>query len=388
MATFRLSRNPEGPGGRGRLSRRLLAATAILAAAAAAPDAAWGASFSPSELTEIRDFELPPGAQRVLLTSRFNSRGQAIGQDDPESVCAAGQAGSCLAQSLAAVPLAQPVLASAVYGPAESAPSQIDDPDQQRFRSFGSQVKAVKWEYALFLSYITATNARKAFNDAQWPHGVSEGWFGRSTKHVGVDKLSHAFSTYVLSELLYARLKKKTGNAPGIALTAAALASAGMLYSEFWDSIEPDGGWSWEDVAANSMGAGFSLLRNSVPGLDKKLDYRQMLVPDSSIFTVKGGQRHFEQQRHLFALKLAGFKAFEKSPARFLELHLGYYGKDFSYEERDMGLVPKRRIFVGFGINFRELFFKNSKSRVGRAAGEVLDYIQPPYTSFSTHITN
>jgi hypothetical protein len=273
-----------------------------------------------------------------------------------------------------------------VYGPADPAVASVD-PQPERYRSFGSQVGAVKWEMAAIFAYYTAINGGKLFEDPIAPHVQKEGWFGKSTRNLGVDKLAHAYSAYVVSDLVYARLKRKTGDAPGIALTAAALASATLLYTEAWDSIERSGGWSWEDVVLNTAGAGFSLLRNSVPGLDRKLDFRLMIVPNSKIIVTEG-KRHFEQQRYFFALKLAGFKAFENGPLRFLELHAGYYGKDFTNEERAAGVEPKRRIFFGAGINLRELFFKNSTSRIGRAAGEVLDYWQPPYTALHRHVTN
>lgn len=297
---------------------------------------------------------------------------------------------SATSETEGAPPVAAPV--SAPYGPLDPAPMSVahadaDRPDPAQFRGFGRQLGAVKWEMAAIVAYYTAINGPKLFEDPVAPHFHKEGWFGKSTKNLGMDKLAHTYSAYVISDLIYARLKHKTGDAPGIALTAAALASATMLYTEFWDSIERSAGWSWEDVAFNSLGSGFSLLRNSVPGLDKKLDFRLMIEPNSDIITV-AGKRHFQQQRYFFALKLAGFKGFERGPLRFLELHAGYYGKDFTNEDRAAGIEPKRRLFVGVGVNLRELFFKNSRSRVGRAAGEVLDYFQPPYTALHAHVTN
>ncbi len=255
------------------------------------------------------------------------------------------------------------------------------------YRSFGGQVGAVKWEMAGILAYYTAINGTKLFKNPEWPHFHKEGWFGKSTNNLGVDKLAHSYSAYVVSEILHARLKRKTGNAKGIQFTAAALASAAMLYTEIWDSIEPTAGWSWEDVAFNSLGAGFSILRNSVPKLDEKLDFRLMIVPHSGFISTEG-KRHFEQQRYFLALKFSGFEGVNKGPLRFLELHAGYYAKDFTLRDRELGIEPKRRIFVGVGINLRELFFRDSRSRVGRAIGEGLDYLQPPYTAVHHHLTN
>ncbi len=278
------------------------------------------------------------------------------------------------------------------YGPADpdSDVARMDGkapPNPDAYRGFGRQIGAIKWEVAALFGYYTLSNSEKLFQNPVAPHIQKEGWFGRDTHNVGVDKLAHAYSAYVISEIAWGRLKRKTGAAPGTALTAAAVGTGVMLYSEFFDSIEKSGGWSWEDVAFNTAGAAFSAIRNSVPGLDRKLDFRLMIVPNGEIFT-REGKEHFEQQRYFLALKLSGFKPFENSPARFLELHAGYYGKDFTNKDRAAGIIPKRRIFLGVGINLRELFFKDPKSRIGRAAGEALDYFQPPYTALHRHITN
>lgn len=325
---------------------------------------------------EIIDYRLPEDLAAADPSAGVAIDGQAAGETEAGS-------DNHIAENLPTIASRSPAYA---YGPQESE-TRSDDAQQLRYRSFGGQVGAIKWELAAVAAYYTAINGTKLWENPTSPHFHSEGWFGKSTPDVGVDKLAHAYSAYVVSELFYGRLKHKTGNAPGIQYTAAALATGVMLYTEFWDSIERTAGWSWEDVAFNTLGAGFSILRNSVPGLDKKLDFRLMIVPNSDIVTFEG-KRHFEQQRFFLALKLSGFDTFKKGPLRFLELHAGYYGKDFTREGRAAGIPPKRRVFVGFGINLRELFFKNSTGRVGRAAGEVLDYFQPPYTAIHTHLTN
>ncbi len=279
-------------------------------------------------------------------------------------------------------------------GPLKEEPQSLKDADtryyagtpSRTYASFREDVKAIKWELAAVAGYYTAINAPKLLKDPRWPTTQKEGWFGRSTKNLGVDKLAHAYSAYVISELLYGRIKRKTGDAPGIELTAAALASGIMLWSEAFDSIEPTSGWSWEDVAFNSLGAGFSVMRNSVPGLEDKLDFRLLIQPNEDIYTVKG-KEHFRQQRYLLATKLAGFKAFERTPLRYVELHLGYRADDFLNEDRAAGISPKRHVFVGVGVNLKELLFKNARTRKGRAAGEVLAYFQPPFTSIQHDLT-
>jgi hypothetical protein len=279
-------------------------------------------------------------------------------------------------------------------GPIQGKPQSAKDADAMSYAgapprtsaSFGEDVKAIKWELAAVAGYYTTINAPKLLKDPRWPRTQKEGWFGRSTQNLGVDKLAHAYSTYVISELLYGRIKRNVGDAPGIELTAGALASGIMLWSEVFDSIEPSGGWSWEDVTFNSLGAGFSVMRNSVPGLDDKIDFRLLIDPNKHIYTVKG-KEHFQQQRYLFAMKLAGFNAFKRTPLRYVELHLGYRADDFLNEDRAAGISPKRHVFAGLGINLKELLFKNSRTRKGRAIGEVLTYFQLPFTSMHHDLT-
>lgn len=279
-------------------------------------------------------------------------------------------------------------------GPLQGEPQLPNDQGHQfhsdvpprAYASFGEDVKSIKWEFAAVAGYYTALNAPKLLKDPRWPTTQKEGWFGRSTRNLGVDKVAHAYSAYIISELLYGRIKRKVGDAPGIELTAAALASGIMLWSEAFDSIEPTSGWSWEDVAFNSLGAGFSVMRNSVPGLEDKLDFRLLIQPNEDVYTVKG-KEHFRQQRYLFAMKLAGFKAFKQTPLRYVELHLGYRADDFLNEDRAAGISPKRHVFAGIGINLKELLFKNARTRKGRAVGEVLEYFQPPFTSIHHDLT-
>ena len=252
--------------------------------------------------------------------------------------------------------------------------------DQSHYRSFGSKVGQIKWETLGLVAYFTAINSPKLFKPTESFHFKNEGWFGKSTTNLGVDKLTHAFDAYILAEFLHARLHRKTGATSGDALTAAALASGLMIYSELSDGIETDSGFSWQDVAMNSAGAAFSVLRNTVPGLKEKLDFRLQLMPNSDIYT-RTGKRHYEQQRYLLALQLSGFEQFEKTPMRFVELHAGYYASGFTGRDIARGERPRRHLFFGVGLYVRELFFKNPGSRVGRIAGQALDYIQIPYTA-------
>lgn len=257
------------------------------------------------------------------------------------------------------------------------------------YGSFGSQVGRIKWETLSLLGYFTLVNSPKLFKPMDPFHFKNEGWFGKSTLNLGVDKLTHAFDSYALAEFLHARLHRKTGGVDGDAVTAAVLASGLMIYSELSDGIEADGGFSYEDVVANTAGAAFSLLRNSVPGLRDKLDFRLLLMPNSEIYT-RTGKEHYAQQRYLLALQLSGFNALKNTPLRLVELHAGYYASGFTDRDKARGETPRRHLFFGIGLNVRELFFRTPRSTASRMAATGLDYMQIPYTAahWDSHIAD
>ncbi|NWK94791.1 DUF2279 domain-containing protein [Sphingobium lactosutens] len=237
---------------------------------------------------------------------------------------------------------------------------------------------AAKWETLGLFAYITATQAYWT-DDTTSFHFKDEGWFGRNTNNLGIDKLTHAFNAYLFAEFLGARIARKTGDRAAAALPAAILSTGLQLYGEIWDGHKSDSGFSYQDVVFNTAGAAFSVLRHNVPGLEEKLDFRLMVMPNSQVYSFKG-KRHYEQQHFLFSLELAGFQKLKTSPLRFVELQVGYRGRNFLASDRAAGIRPRRDIFFGVALNIKELFFRNSRSRIGRAIGSGLNYFQLPYT--------
>lgn len=269
--------------------------------------------------------------------------------------------------------------AAPVTGPEITGPSRPLDADPQRV-SFGRQIGSVKWEVAAAAAYITAINIYKVQDTGGTDfHFRNEGWFGDNTTVLGLDKLTHAFNSYWITDAIAARIRHKTGGDG--ALPAAALAFGLTLYSELWDAHKKVSGFSVQDLSMNTAGAAFSLLRNTVPGLKEKLDFRLLLMPNRDIYTASG-RRHFRQMRYLFAVKLAGFEGMERSPLRFVELHVGYRATGFTTAEEIRGAPRRQRPFVGIGLNLNELFFRNPSGWAGRGANIALQYLQVPYTAY------
>lgn len=247
-------------------------------------------------------------------------------------------------------------------------------------RGFFRQTGSVGTELALLSAYVGAQSIPKLFKPTTGFHFKNEGWFGKDTHNIGVDKLTHAYNTYLIAELLHYRIHRNTGGSEGDALTAGVLAAGLMAINEISDAIEPDSGYSMQDVTMNIAGAAFSVLRNTVPGLKEKLAFKLEIIPNGQIYS-HVGKKHYQQQRFMFSLKGAGFEGLENSAFKYLDLQVGYYASDFLNSDREKGITPKRHLFVGVGLNLGELLFAKSGSRVGRAAYSVLDYLQVPYTS-------
>lgn len=215
----------------------------------------------------------------------------------------------------------------------------------------------------------------------------SEGWFGKKTGSGGVDKVGHAFISAVISDYFTDRIRQSSSSPQGAAETAALLSFGVMSVVEVFDGFSGDHGFSYEDMVANSLGIGFSYLKNTIPGLREKIDFRQEYLPTR--YTT-GFQPFlgYEGKKFLLALKLSGFEAFQDTPMRYVELHAGYYARGFSAKARRAGARKRRTPYFAIGINLSELLLKKRQrdehpvktwTRFG------LEHFQVPYTYAGTN---
>ena len=265
---------------------------------------------------------------------------------------------------------------------------------------FWRQAKSIPWRFGGAAAAITATGI------ANWDWGSSsfrfnsEGWFGKDTANLGMDKLGHAYSAYVLSEFFADGIEQ--GHPRHRAYTGAILSMALMTYIEVFDGFSEEHGFSHEDLIVDAAGAAFSVVRRSVPGLREKLDFRLLYVPSRSTWralscfpephcdregaAVRSPITDYVGQRYLLALKLSGFEPLKRTPLRLVELHGGYYARGFTSEEEERGEPLRRRLFVGVGLNVGELLFPGRpRGGFGKAANSVLEYVQLPYTAVHSH---
>jgi predicted lipoprotein DUF2279 len=214
-------------------------------------------------------------------------------------------------------------------------------------------------------------------------HLAHEGWFGRHTEYGGIDKLGHAWGAHVMSDYITWRLRAAGYNGEESSVTAAILTGITFAAVELGDGFSHYGA-SYEDFLASAGGVAFSFLRNNVPGLQDKVDFRMQYVPTmhSGDFV---GLGDYDGKKFLLAWKLAGFETFKDGPLRYLEIHTGYYTRGYSATAPN---VPQTRTaYVGLGLNLSELLFSQPGMRdtaVGSAARAFNRYFQLPYTYVSS----
>ncbi len=236
------------------------------------------------------------------------------------------------------------------------------------FRRFVSHTSAVKWD-VLAIGAVGVLRGRSGFNDDSEILRESG----------GMDKLEHAWSAYALSDYLTWRIENNASNPANADLTAAAL-SMGLMVSIGVAEDFSSGYYPYENLLASAAGAGFSVLRNRVPGLAEKVDFRMEYLPSGHGSPLDFASDYMGQ-KFVLALKPAGFERFRDSPLRYLELQVGYYAR--GYEEDEPKSKREHNLYAGVGLNVAEIYRRamgNNNSRESLAIEGLLHHVQVPYT--------
>jgi hypothetical protein len=261
----------------------------------------------------------------------------------------------------------------------------------------GDHLYSVRWELAAVGAGLAAVGLR----DWDWGNGsefqtIEEGWFAKNTAHGGMDKIGHAFSTYVIADILTDRIRANASNPAGAPITGALVAFGIMGLGETLDGFTGRHRFSREDIVVNGIGAAFAILRNSIPGLREKLDWRLMYTPASferpgiTESEEAGILPPYQRQRYIMALKGSGFEALETTPLRYAELHVGFDARGFEPDERRLRYPIERTFYVGVGLNLNEVLFgagsvpnfrKYKDTLPAWAVQKTFEYLQVPYTA-------
>jgi len=260
----------------------------------------------------------------------------------------------------------------------------------------GDHLSSVRWELAAVGAGLVAIGLR----DWDWGGSefqfIEEGWFAKNTPHGGMDKIGHSFSTYVIADILTDRIRANASNPAGAPITGALVAFGIMGLGEAVDGFTGKHRFSREDIVANGVGAAFAILRNSIPGLREKLDWRLMYTPASferpgiTASEESGILPPYQRQRYIMALKGSGFETLKNTPLRYAELHAGFDARGFEPDERRLGYPIERTFYVGIGLNLNEVLFgagsvpnfrKYKDTLPAWAVQKTFEYLQVPYTA-------
>lgn len=199
-------------------------------------------------------------------------------------------------------------------------------------------------------------------------HTANEGWFEQDSKYGGADKCGHFWATYTFADALTG-LYKSWGYSSKKASIYAALSSWSVqAFMEAGDATSKSQGFSWSDVAMNTIGALTSVLMESYPGLDRKIDFRVEYVFN---VPVKGIFDDYSNQYYSAVLKLDGFDTLKNTLLKYVELHGGYFTRGYDTDEKGV-----RSLYAGITLNLSRIFSQRGFERTSK----VLEYIQIPYT--------
>lgn len=267
--------------------------------------------------------------------------------------------------------------------PAAAVVSLAPQDEKYGVGAFIDDLSDTRWESLAAFAGVTFQGIRNwNWGSSKSFHANPEGWFGAKTGSGGMDKLGHAWSAYAIADVLGERLVMSGRNPIRAAVSAALIAEAVMLYVEFFDGYSVDHGFSREDFILNTLGAGLALARHANPELREKLDFRLEYLPSG----YKGFRpfADYAGQKYVLSIKLAGFDMIRGTPLRFLELQTGYYAEGFSKAEREDGMTPNRRLFVGLGVNVSELLLGRRQAGeppARRGLRVFFEGIQVPHTA-------
>jgi hypothetical protein len=202
-------------------------------------------------------------------------------------------------------------------------------------------------------------------------HMESEGWFEHDTEEGGADKLGHMYAGYAIthgSAALYRKWgysrEKASLYGAGTSLMITGLIEVGDSFSNY--------GFSYEDMIANTLGATLGYYLYRYPEVQKKIDFRWEFNPDfdemKSDFVTD-----YEHSKYLFAIKAEGFDSIQNNWLKALELHIGYYTRNYEDYDPTGPDNRKRYIYAGIGLNVTRLIRSFSRTRI-------FDYLQVPHT--------
>jgi len=220
---------------------------------------------------------------------------------------------------------------------------------------------------------------------SQWEYGTEEthagdeGWFGKETSNGGSDKLGHFYTNYLLTRIFSPLFESWGYTRDEAALYGAITAGIqSIILIEVGDSTSKEHGFSYEDALMDLLGSVIGYIWETNPSISNKIDFRVEYLPDFSQKIESDFTTDYESMKHLMAIKAEGFELFKNSYAKYLELHFGYYTRNFHHNSVYPIEDRERYFYAGIGINLSKL----TRPVLGKYS-QFFNYYQTPYTYIS-----
>ena len=182
----------------------------------------------------------------------------------------------------------------------------------------------------------------------------SDGWFDQGDTWGGADKLGHAYSAYTVSRGI-SFLYREAGMDESKSRLYGAIAGMAMVSLIDVGDGFAQYGFSLQDVVANGVGSGLAYLLDSNSLLDRLIDFRLEYSPTKEFLDGEIDPDPFQDYSGMkfhLVLKASGIPAMDNHFLKYLELHAGYYTRDYSVVKKSLG---KRHTFYGISINLSQI---------------------------------
>ena len=239
--------------------------------------------------------------------------------------------------------------------------------------NFSKTEKYALTNVALGAGILTWGFSQWGYGDEKF-HVDNEGWFEKDTSNGGSDKLGHFYTNYLITRLLSDVYSDWGYSQDESALYASfsSLAFSSLLI-ELGDGYS-EHGFSKEDLTADVLGVGVGYLLSTRPNLANKIDFRVEYLPTNNSENTTDFTTNYEQMKHLLVLKADGFEALNDTYLDYLELHFGYYSRNFNHDTLPLA-GRERTLYVGVGLNLSKLL-----SPYLGSYSKLFNYYQVPQT--------
>ena len=225
----------------------------------------------------------------------------------------------------------------------------------------------------------------------------NEGFFGPDTYAGGSDKLGHAWGNYILNRWT-ANVLATGGWAPlERSLIATGTTMAFFTMIELKDGYHQGFGFSWGDMAANTLGNGLGMLMTLVPRVDEMFDFKVYYVPTRAYLrsltrhgVVDAGE-DYSGQTFTLAYHLTSIDTVKREPSlgwlRYVDLTLGFRSLNYLPVPDSPSADRIQELSLGVAFNFQHLldvlydWYEPPRSHAHSSMRFFLEGFGVPYTN-------